>query len=117
MRLFEFRVWDKKNKEMLPVFRLHFMSGGAVSVKRHIYGEDIIDLKNCELMQFTGFYDKNGKEIYEGDIIVASWHWEESHIIKWPEDYYDWVEYGLDEKYIEVTGNIHQNPELVKDAK
>jgi uncharacterized phage protein (TIGR01671 family) len=67
MREIKFRAWDKDNKEMIfwnlfnidkdESFRLYIGDYG----KR--YEEDL------EIMQYTGLYDKNGKEIYEGDII------------------------------------------------
>lgn len=97
-------------------------------------GEDWvwIDKDEYDLMQYTGLKDKNGKEIYEGDIVKC---WDDSAITK----KYEW---GLDKihvgviKYnpphfslviediqlihwssaenIEIIGNIYENPELLK---
>lgn len=80
--------------------------------------------------QFTGLHDKNGKEIYEGDIIIEklkrSRKYSERLVICF--DGFEWQgknEYGsttslslLSEYHtFEVIGNIHDNPELLKGGK
>lgn len=64
-------------------------------------------------VQFTGLHDKNGKEIYEGDVVLDHGEYEMGtikHVISVP---YLEDRDGYKKKNFEVIGNIYENPELV----
>jgi len=115
-REIKFRYWNEYNKEMdyTEMFRKPWQKG------LEDFFEYIGDTPLNKIMQYTGEIDKNGKEIYEGDIISGLngfGNTDKTNIEFhdggfWPlcADEFEWDD-------IEVIGNIYENPELLKEEK
>lgn len=131
-REIKFRAWDKINKILTKTFGLSDLHYTTADDGIH-FGEafacfPFYDLRDFVLMQFTGLHDKNGKEIYEGDILRREF---EVFEVMWCEAGYDSVlafhaigknkassnHYygGWNGNDMEVIGNIHENPELLRE--
>ena len=114
MREIKFRAWDKERMEMLLPDRLVHLEGRTTKALRE-------QSPFLELMQFTGLCDKNGREIYEGDIVVTGG--DISGVVIYNEggfcfDTIDDFDCDFICNYtVEVIGNIHENPELMDGEK
>jgi uncharacterized phage protein (TIGR01671 family) len=128
MREIKFRAWDKKELDMiygvLPLSDGTFLIENSNSNKFvDVYCDDNIPPNNYVIQQYTGLKDKNGKEIYEGDIIeyedvcVDGGGDGEIHQL-FIEDLRTAFFFGISNKFvesknIEVIGNIYENPNLI----
>lgn len=121
MREIKFRAWHKDEKFMSPITKL-WWDEQIIETIGEMEGErNIRHFDEVELMQFTGVKDKNGQEIYEGDI-VKNYHYE-SGVIKYKEGAFfvcSWRCFSLifdgshSPEKLKVIGNIYDAPELLE---
>lgn len=130
----KYRAWDKKEREFINIKAFGFLENGEVW-----YIQSIDDSENeinppyftgesdLVIMQYTGLKDKNGKEIYEGDILFWDGYWgyyvgfergcftavplSKVQRLNW--EHRPLRDIGLD--YWEVKGDIYNNPEELED--
>lgn len=132
-REIKFRAWDKRFNSWISDKIGMFVDGdGLIYYDRKAGEEDdcvFHPLRNygykeddIELMQFTGAYDKDGDEIYEGDILEfdpREWgdNTTNKHVVSWDEYEHGWSFGGGgqqdDMEWRKVIGNIYENPELL----
>lgn len=141
-REIKFRVWDHNTDTMMIPDNFEFYDGeiGWIDAGREAgpkSGNDG-DPGQFEIMQYTGLHDKNGREIYESDILKVTGEDGESYVaaVKWlgDENYpafdltgvpspWDYEANALSEimeagvETCEVIGNIFENPELLEEKQ
>ena len=118
-REIKFRIWNEYDKKMIHWNKL---------LEQNLANIFTIPSYDKWLMQYTGLHDKNGKEIYEGDVVKFRFKKDRTEC----EDLIGFMEYQTqycafkivsspingafridDEVIIEVIGNIYDNPELL----
>lgn len=127
-RQIKFRMWNKEIKEMYDVGLINFQQRLIFMKHYEGYTQSSFALEDVELMQYTGLHDKNGKEIYEGDIVKilggeyeqGFYEWDE--IVQIKDFIYDGFNLMMDisqigNQAIEVIGNIWEDSDLLNDSK
>lgn len=137
---FKFRVWDKGNEHYVDCADMLYIEPSG-EITYACYDGDREDMYYYEqndvvIEQCTGLRDKNGKLIYEGDIVTKKftdrpfsnktkskmkncsvyWHKKGEFLFKYKDDKYKYYSVPYD-SFIgdcEIIGNIHENPELLE---
>ena len=115
MREHKFRAWYEN--KMHRVTNLHVETGMVtIPLMRFPFTQDVIP---DEIVEYTGLKDKNGKEIYEGDLVELL---DIAYQVMWKDGAYHLSYYQSNQsgnqftqdrtKRFEVVGNIYENPEL-----
>lgn len=134
MREYKFRAWNKNSKKMYKIGQITLEKGiwNYEPDNREYIGMSIPYQPSFILMQYTGIKDKNGKEIYEGDIVKFRFKEDREEF----PDLIGYIEYQstfaafrimsnqgsfkidiTEIKFIEKIGNIYDNPKLLEEGE
>ena len=124
-REIKFRAWVKKEKEMTKVLGLETRDYATLNVLYNDNSKCTLGIFAVEIMQYTGLKDKNGKEIYEGDIVILNDTEEENRcVVKYKYGSYILVDGDLrenlsnvEDKFLEVVGNVYENKNLLEENR
>ena len=146
-RTLKFRLWDKsENRWVAPGWNKdphgldyhqseYYLDTNGIVREIGFYGEEMDEVQNVIIQQYTGCKDSNDKEIYEGDIVF---YFDSNYVVEWSNSLYCWrgvhpdyhkgynpktfnqyrrytiEEFNLLERFGKVIGNIMESPELLK---
>lgn len=128
-----FRAWDKELQTMLDVSLIDFKKGVLVGEHWEFGETNFMSFDKIELMQSTGLFDRNGKEIFEGDVVRMRNPRDRRQIgmfqvvrvanspmlglldKKLTTEIFNLYEHMSN--YYEVKGNIYENQELLEDKE
>lgn len=121
MKKLKFRIWDNSHNEFIrPDYGLIgfcYPLDGRIAVLT----SNSDPIEDCDIEQYTGLKGKNGKEIYEGDILIDDCgepleYWTVKYEYgKFVGETQGVVEDLFELTDLEIIGNIHENAELLED--
>ncbi|WP_445448711.1 YopX family protein [Enterococcus faecalis] len=128
----KFRAWDKRHNEIVSVHEINFKNDTLTTESIDNGISKDVQMLVFILMQSTGLKDKNGVEIFEGDIVqYRDGEYSYLGIVKRdcyqffidgiePDDNYDFIDVSNTfdgTSSLEIIGNIHENPELLEGTE
>lgn len=127
----KFRAWDSVKKEMFKDTFAITESGQVVVVEQEsiVCPPDYVFVDHLAIMQSTGLFDRNGQEIFEGDIVdykgrkaIIKWHGSYASFIyrfvdEMQERVSEWEPLFLAYHHFEIIGNVYENKEFLEDME